>query len=250
MMYVPIMGNWNMIALDAPTSMIEVEDVPFNPETIVEDAFGEFLTIVQWLNAASYERPETDGGMDVDRYSFDEKDVNSGRLPDGMVVEEASGDLYVMVEEGYLVGLDMTLSGQNLSLSEDREEPMLSEGTVVYHFDLSEINQPLTIELPEESLRDTEMPEDIPLPEDAIPSMVFNMMGVQQFSFSSDSQAGEVADFYRSAMPENGWTEVSATEEVDYYQLEYSKDDRSLSISIVGDAAEGKTGIDIMPSSG
>lgn len=162
-MYIPVLGSWVQVSLDVPESMIGLGELPFDPEHLT---FPQAYTITQWLDIAPYEGPETYNGIDAMHYSFDETAFNLDLLPAGMEVEEASGNLYVTVEGGYLLHMDMTLSGTGLVLAAEAEEPTLSEGTLDYTSDLSSINESLTIELPEEVVRATSLPEDIPVPPD------------------------------------------------------------------------------------
>ncbi|MGD8805283.1 MAG: hypothetical protein PVH65_05505 [Chloroflexota bacterium] len=248
LLYAPIMGGWMQIPVDVPGTMIQADEVPFNPTNVMDEAFGEFATVVQWLESAEYQGEETFAGMAVERYAVDESSFNLDRLPAGMAIEAADGQLYVMAEGGALVGLELTISGIDLALEADQDQVTLSEGTVTYGFELSDINEPLTIELPEEALLTTQLPEDIPLPEEALQAGVFNMMGFQFFSFLIESPAEDVAAFYRGAMPENGWSEAGVTEAEGDYSLTFTKDDRVLEISIFAEAQPGYTGIEITPN--
>lgn len=243
-MYVSVLGSWMQVSLDAPESMMDISEMPFNPEDI---SFGGAYTMTQWLEQAEYEGEETYNGLEVVHYRFDETAFALDLLPAGMEVEEASGDLYVAVEGGYLVHMDLTLSGSNLGLSAEAVEPTLAEGSLEYTADLSSINEPITVELPEEVVQATRLPEDIPLPDDATQWMAFDMMGINAFVFASDNPAADVADFYRTEMPENGWTESQASEDAGTYAFTYVQEDRSVEVEIGTDADLGKTVIYIVP---
>ena len=243
-MYMPVFGSWMQISLDVPEALMDLNEMPFNPADI---SFGGVYTVTQWLDLAEYEGEETYSGLEVVHYSFDETAFDADLLPAGMEVLEASGDLYVTVEDGYLVHMDLTLSGTNLGLSTEAVEPTLAEGTLRYIADLSFINEPITVELPEDVVEATRLPEDIPLPEDAIQWMAMDFMDVRAFAFGSDSSAADVADLYRTEMPANGWTEASATEDDGAYAFKYVLDDRSVELEIEADAEENKTLIYIVP---
>lgn len=236
--YMPVFGSWMLISLDAPASMMDLSEMPFNPEDI---SFGGLYTMTQWLEQAEYEGEETYNGLEVAHYSFDETAFDLDLLPAGMEVAEASGNLYLTVEDGYLVHMDMTLSGTNLGLSTEAVESTLAEGSLEYTADLSSINEPITIELPEEVVQATRLPEDIPLPEDASQWMAVDFMDVRAFAFVSDSPAADVADFYRTEMVENGWTESSATEDAGAYAFTYVLEDRSVELEIETDAELDRT---------
>jgi hypothetical protein len=242
--YMPVFGSWMQVSLDAPESMLDLSEMPFNPEDI---SFGGVYTMTQWLEHAEYEGEETYNGLEVVHYSFDETAFDLDLLPAGMEVEGASGNLYVTVEGGYLVHMDLTLSGTNLDLSTEALEPTLAEGSLEYTADLSSINEPIAVELPEEVVEATRLPEDIPLPEDVSQWMALDMMGMHAFVFGSDSPAADIADFYRTEMPENGWTESQASEDAGAYAFTYVQEDRSVEVEIETDAELGKTLIYIVP---
>jgi hypothetical protein len=242
--YMAVFGSWMQVSLDAPESMMDLGEMPFNPEDI---SFGGTYTMTQWLEQAEYEGEETYNGLEVVHYRFDETAFDLDLLPAGMDVLEASGNLYVTVEDGYLVHMDLTLDGTNLDLSTEAVEPTLAEGSLEYTADLSSINEPITVELPEEVVEATRLPEDIPLPDDATQWMAFDMMGIHAFIFASDSPAADVADFYRTEMPENGWTESQASEDAGAYAFTYVQEDRSIEVEIETDAELDKTLLYIVP---
>jgi hypothetical protein len=243
-LYMPVFGSWMQVSLDAPESMMDLDEMPFDLEDL---GFGEAYTMTQWLEQAEYEGEETHNGLQVIHYSFDETAFNLDLLPAGMEVEEASGNLYVTVEGGYLVRMDMTLSGSSLGLSVASEEPTLAEGTLEYVADLSSIGESITVDLPGDVVEATRLPEDIPIPDDASQMMALDMMGIRAFVLVSDSPPEAVADFYRTEMPENGWTETNATEDAGTYTFEYTQDDRSVELEIGTDTDFGKTAIFIVP---
>ncbi len=237
-LYIPVLGSWMQVSLDAPTSATGLGELPFDPEHLT---LGDAYTVTQWLDVAEAVGSETYEGIDVEHYRFDETAFNPDLLPTGMEVEEASGNLYVTVEGGYMLHMDMTLSGTGLVLSAEAEEPTLSEGTLVYRADLSSINEPVAIELPEEAVQATLLPEDIPVPADASQWMAYDLMGAKSFLFASDSSPEDVAAFFRVEMPENGWTESSAAEEAGAYAFMYIRDDRSVKLDFGPDDDSDKT---------
>lgn len=243
-MYIPVLGSWMQVSPDVPASLIDLGELPLDPEDLT---FPDAYTITQWLDVAEAVGPDTHNGVEVEHYSFDETAFDLELLPDGMAVQDASGNLYVTVEGGYLLHMDMTLSGTGLVLSAEAEEPTLSEGTLEYVSDLTSINEPLTIELPEEAVQATSLPEDIPVPADAVRLMAFDMMGMKLFMVATDSPAAEVAEFYRAEMPENGWTESSVAEDAGAFAFTYTQDGRSVDLEIGTDPEVDKTLISIMP---
>lgn len=152
-------------------------------------------------------------------------------------ITDASGELYVAREGNYIAYMELMLEGQNLAMSTGGEEGAVKEGRMEFTYEMSDVNTPMTIEVPEEALASSKLPEDIPVPEGAEEvSFMFGML-----TFNSASSPTEVADFYKAQMPENGWTESGVTELGDMYMLEYTQDGRSASLIISTDTDTGKT---------
>lgn len=149
----------------------------------------------------------------------------------------ASADLYTAVDGGYIAHLNVIFEGQNLEVGLGADDQVLDEGRVEFTFSVKDVNQPFTIELPEDALAAGSLPEDIPFPADA--EDLANAFGM--ITFNSPSSVAEVADFYKTEMPRNGWTEVSASEVSGMFMMEYSKDDRTASIMISSDEDTGLT---------
>jgi hypothetical protein len=135
----------------------------------------------------------------------------------------------------------MTMSGSNMELPTGDGEETLQSGSLEITVDLSDINEPITIEVPEEALSSNAPPEDIPVPADAEELQVIDFMGM--ITFLSSSTTDQVAEFYRTELPNNGWTEVTADQMGDMFSLEYSKGERTVSLLISPDADTGKTSV-------
>ena len=50
--YMPVFGSWMQVSLDAPASMLDLSEMPFDPEEL---GFGGTYTMTQWLDLAEYE---------------------------------------------------------------------------------------------------------------------------------------------------------------------------------------------------
>jgi len=105
--------------------------------------------------------------------------------------------------------------------------------------DLSSINEPIEIVVPEEALQNSGAPEDIPLPEDA--TEVASLGGL--ITFSSATAPGELATWYKDQMPANGWTLKSDSTMGELFMLEYTKDGRTASFMITTDSDSGATSV-------
>lgn len=106
-------------------------------------------------------------------------------------------------------------------------------------YTMSDVNEPFTIEVPEEALKGSQLPEDIPTPADAEGvSQVFGMI-----TFTSATPPGELSDFYKTEMPKNGWTLSNEGSFGGVFSLEFTKGGRTASLMISADAAPGKTSV-------
>jgi len=227
-MYMNLFGSW--LQMPAEEAGLDADEMAFSA---TEDMLGE-------LEKANYEGQTTYNGVKVKHYTFDEKSFDLADLPAGAEIDEASGNVYVAVEGDYVVHMDMTMSGDNVEVPSGQGET-LQNGSLTITMDLTDINQPITIELPPEALESGKPPEDIPVPENAEDLQALGMMGM--LTYQSASTPEELVDFYKAEMPKNGWTEVSVDVTTGMANLEYSKEDRTATIMITPDSDTGKTAV-------
>jgi hypothetical protein len=227
MMYMNLFGGWMQMPAEEDTA--DIGDMAF---VATDEMIGE-------LQDAKYEGKETYNGIETKHYSFDESSFSSEDAPEGMEIEEASGNIYIAVEGNYVVHMDVTMSGSNLEIPTGEGSDMLQGGSMTIMVDLSDINESFTIEVPPEAKESGGMPEDIPLPPDA--EEVSNLMGM--ITFQSPTSSEEIAEFYKTQMPENGWTETSVEEFSGMYMMEYSKEGRTASFIISLDSDTGNTSV-------
>jgi len=227
-MYMNLFGSW--LQMPAEEAGLDADEMAFSA---TEDMLGE-------LEKANYEGQTTYNGVKVKHYTFDEKSFDLADLPAGAEIDEASGNVYVAVEGDYVVHMDMTMSGDNVEVPSGQGET-LQNGSLTITMDLTDINQPITIELPPEALESGKPPEDIPVPENAEDLQALGMMGM--LTYQSASTPEELVDFYKAEMPKNGWTEVSVDVTAGMANLEYNKEDRTATIMITPDSDTGKTAV-------
>lgn len=228
-MYMNLFGSW---------MQVPAEETGFDANELAFVATDEMLTS---LEDANYEGTTTYNGIEVRHYTFDETSFIMEEMEGEMQFEEANGNIYIAVDGDYLVHMDMTMTGTDFEVPTGEEGESLQDGTMELVVDLSDINEPITIVVPEEATESGKPPEDIPVPDDAEELQVIDIMGM--ITFLSPSTTAEVADFYTVAMPENGWTEASSEEMGGMFMLEYAKDGRTASIIIMDDEDVGKTSI-------
>jgi hypothetical protein len=138
--------------------------------------------------------PEEVNGVSCYKYTFTEKDFTAST---GEAVTNASGEAYIAVDGGYVV--KMTINGD---VSYTKSDQMFDEGTISLTFDLSDINQPITIEPPAEAKAQTGGREDLP----KMPDAQVELSTSELISYRTASSVKDTADFYETEMPNNGWT--------------------------------------------
>jgi hypothetical protein len=246
-LYMAFFGSWMETSVEAMGTAFDLgglslqsdgSGLPFGP---TEVGFSGTYTVTRWLKEAVYVGQETYSGVVTRHYTLDETSFDPEALPTGMAIEAASGDLHLAEDGNYVVRLDLTAEGINLSGPTPGEGPRLQEGTLNYRATLSAINEPLTIELPEEARQATSLPEDIAVPDDAQKLMGGGLFGMTLFGYVSDRSPAEVASFYSEAMPELEWTKVKADGSPPQYRFEYAKGDRTIVVEIDAEPEMDKT---------
>lgn len=204
----------------------------FTPEELLKDTCG-------WKKQRDTEL----NGVKVHHWTMDrsamEKCMTAEAMSDLGTVTDAGGDLYVAVDGNYVAKLSLFFVGKELKVSFEGGDESLDEGRWDFSYEMTDVNQPFTLEIPPEALASGAVPEDIPIPDDA--EEVNQVMGM--ISFKSARSPQEVADFYKAEMPKKGWTESSVTELETMYLLEYSRDGRTASLMISTDEESGKTSV-------
>jgi hypothetical protein len=245
--YMWLFGGWMQMSFDALTMGLGFGEMDFGQG---EMDFSSTYTMTQWLQDATYVGQEDVGGQTANHYTLSTDSIDLGSLPLGMEVETVTGDLYTAVEGNYIVHLDMTLEGSNLTMPNQAGETVLAEGRLAYQSSLSSVNEALTIELPADVTESTSPPADIPVPAGAVQVMGATMFGASMFAFFTDAPPEDVAAFYASEMPEFGWKQVEMGEEEPseaMFSTKYSKDEQTITVEIDGDATFGTS---VMLSSG
>lgn len=133
--------------------------------------------------------PETVNGVPSRHYTFDERALvqpNQGK---------STGEMWVATDGAYIVRYSLTTTGTAEYFGEG------IEGSVTWVYDLTEINQPFTIELPQDC------PPGIiraPLMQDAV--NIINLPGL--LSFETTFSIPEVVALYQKEIPDLGWKQA------------------------------------------
>ena len=228
MMYMNLGGTW----LSVPATEGEgLEQGLLEPSDFLDDSCG-------WKKESNTEI----NGIKVHHWSASKADIEGCGMAEEAVVGElldAGGNVYIAVDGNYMVLMDIFYEGKDLDMDLSGSDEKVEEGRMEIHYEVTDVNQPFTITVPEEALDSGNLPDDIPVPADA--QETSNMFGM--ITFFSPSTPQEVADFYKTEMPNNGWTEVSAEDFGGMFMLEYGKDGRSASFIINTDEDKGMTSV-------
>jgi hypothetical protein len=234
-MYMKLEDQW--LSVPATEDSMGAESI-ITPDTLLEDICG-------WKKK---DRTEVNG-VEVQHWSINKEDMEKCMPPEELTglgdLTEAGGDLYVAEDDNYIVQMDLFYEGDDLDLNLGATEEEAKVQRVEIHYTMTDVNEPFTIEIPEDALASGALPEDIPIPDDA--QELTNMFGV--LTFTSPSNIQEIAEFYQTEMPANGWSETSVNEMSGIYMLEYTKESRTASLMITtGDSGETSVMITVQDS--
>jgi len=176
---------------------------------------ASFLTGVIGADQAGTDRVND---LAANRYTFDQRALGEQDLT------EATGELWVASEGGYIVRYLRTTKAGADYFGEG------VEGTMTLSYELTEPNQPVTIELPDSCPPGL---VDAPLLPDA--ANVDNLPGA--LSYDTSTSLTEAVAFYQEQLPGLGWQPAGdpQIEETSAY-LNYTKDKRSMNLVITSSA--------------
>lgn len=184
---------------------ISPPDTMFSPQDILGDT-GE---------ARLEEKAVMLNGVRTDRYVI-EMSQGMGLLSGGEMKAEA----WVAQEGNFLVRYKGTATGKTILFDN-------AEGTITWDYQLEDINNVSEIELPE--ICAAQAPAaDIPLPDNATERSQFG--GVT--SFLTEDSPEDVAEFYQTELPRQGWGEKEVSELGNLRLLTFTKGERTLNITI------------------
>jgi hypothetical protein len=174
--------------------------------------------------------PKQVNGVPCHVYTFDEQDFDLTQ--EGSTVLSADGEVCVAVDGGYVVQL---LVDADFRYSDPEE--VFEEGNVIMTFDISDVNQAITIEPPAEAKAQTGDRDDIPMLSDA----EVDFASGEIISYRTASSVADAASFYQDEMPKNGWTADEGNMIFDENALlHYDKGSESADI-IIGSEENGTT---------
>ncbi len=180
-------------------------------------------------------------GIDSRHYQYDES-VLGNIFGQDMADITGSGDIWVAKDGGYLTKYLLTVEVKegNGGLF----DPNMATGTFTMEFEMKDVNQDFTIELPEAataSVSLTGFDGPFPMPEDGIVqvasagfTVIFTAMPVE-----------DVIAFYEAELAELGWTkdEEGSMSMGEMASLGFTKDDVKLTLLITFDSSTSQTQI-------
>jgi hypothetical protein len=148
---------------------------------------------------------EVVNGISSRHYKFDDAALASWLALTTNPTAEVDGDVWIAADGGYITRYVLALKvsgGGGSALAPD-----LANGTVTMSYELSDVNQPITIELPEElsggvSMKGFEGESPFPLPEGGTVMMSSPDVTMLQTTLSPE----DAAAFYENALADLGWT--------------------------------------------
>ncbi len=162
----------------------------------------------------------------ANHYTFDERAFGHSGLA------QSTGEMWVASEGGYIIKYLVASTG-NADYFGDG-----IEGTLTWDYELTDVNQPLTIELPADCPAGM---VDAPLLPDA--SHILNMPSV--LSFDTSTSLTEAAAYYQEQIPKLGWEPISeAVFSETAGMLNYQQGGQNMTVTITADA--GVTTVNIL----
>jgi len=169
-------------------------------------------------------RDQTVNGVTTDHYTFDEGGLGFGTFG------SAKGDLWLAKDGNYLVKYSGTATGSNSIMGTE------AEGTFTWEYNVEDVGAIEAITLPEECAGQAPA-TDIPVPENATEKSSFGTI----ITFKSSEDPAALAAFYQEQLPANGWTAGEASNLETMQMLEFTKEDRKLSVTITTEEAGGSS---------
>jgi hypothetical protein len=189
--------------------------------TTTPGALFSLDTFIGADKATLIRRGESVNGINTDHYTFTEAAVSTSL--NGMKLVQ--GDAWVAAD-GYVVKVVGQASGKAADGN---------EGVVNVSYNLDNVNNVSPIILPADCVVPVQV-ADVPIPPNATEKKVFEAGGQTVTTFKSPDPIKTVADFYRQAMPAQGWTAAGdkASGAISI-QLTYTKDagKRTLMINVI-----------------
>jgi hypothetical protein len=174
--------------------------------------------------------PKEVNGVPCYVYTFDEKDFDLTDLSQGDEVVRAAGEVCVALDGGHVVQLVVDADFRYTDPGQ-----VFEEGNVLITFNISDVNQPITIGPPAEAEAKIGGRDDIPL----LPDADVEFASSELISYRTSSSVAEAAQFYQDDMPNYGWIPDEGNMIFDENALlQYNKEGETADV-IIGNAENG-----------
>lgn len=219
---------------------ISTEESPFaDPELSMLTSGSIFSDLDQMRRV----RPDQAiNGIDSRHYQYDEK-VLGKIFGDEMNNITANGDVWVAKDGGFVTKYLLTVKVNEGSGG--LFDPNMTTGTIEMSFELQDVNEDITIELPEEAMASANLSGfdgPFPMPEGSSVQAASSSFTI----INSDTPVADAITFYDAALADLGWTkdeQGSMAMGEDMASLAFAKDGVQLSLIITLDSNSGKTQI-------
>lgn len=204
-------------------------------DSTIENPFSDFANPDNFLSEiedADYVGDTTVNGIDVKQYHFNETNLKNDAIND---VDQLEGDVYVAKDGGYLVRLVMQGTG---NMADILDTTVNTTGEIHVELNLTEVNEPITVEIPE-ACTGSGADAEYPILEDA--TELATMSGL--VSYQTVTAVTDVIAFYDEQMTNDGWTKNTdeSFQMEDTAILVYTKDGQTVNITIGADPDTGGT---------
>jgi hypothetical protein len=184
-------------------------------------------SIIGGVRGAQRVGNETINGVPTVHYKLDVSSLQTLGYLNG------NGDVWVAEPGNYVVKYTYQATGSDKLLGGSSD----SEGTIKWDYEVSDVNQPITIQAPENC---GGAAEDIPMMTDAQDQAAFGGMS----TYSTPSKFEDVMAFYEKEMKANGWTEAEGGMSAEGVSMKsYTKDGRTVQVMITADSSGDKTSV-------
>lgn len=183
-------------------------------------------SIIGGVRGAQRVGNETVNGVPTVHYKIDVSGLETLGYLNG------DGDVWVAELGNYVVKYTFQATGTDKFFG-----GTMGEGTIKWDYEVTDVNQPINIQAPENC---SGAAEDIPIMEDAQDQAAFGSMS----TYSTPSKFEDVVAFYEKEMKAMGWTEKEGGMSTEGMSMKnYTKDGRTVQIVITGDSSGGKTSV-------
>ena len=184
-------------------------------------------SIIGGVRGAQRVGSETINGIPSVHYKVNTANAN----PLGLV--NSTGDVWVADPGNYVVKYTLQATATDAVTVLGN---VLGEGTIKWDYEVTEVNQPINIQPPENC---GGAAEDIPMMSDAQDQAAMGGMN----TYSSPSAFKDVTAFYEKEMKASGWTETegSGMSTEGMSMKNYTKDGRTIQVVIAADSSGGQT---------